>query len=104
MEMPKLIKGQNGHDVTYDEQPLSPKASLALRGHSPTGFSWGYGGSGPAQLALALLLHHTQDEEFSLRWYQQFKEDVIARLPSPDFVLLVTQIEAWVERKQREAA
>jgi hypothetical protein len=26
-----------------------------VRNHSPTGIEWGYGGSGPAQLALALL-------------------------------------------------
>ncbi len=28
---------------------------LDIRNHSPTGFEWGYGGSGPAQLALALV-------------------------------------------------
>jgi len=26
-----------------------------IRNHSPTGFNWGYSGSGPAQLALAIL-------------------------------------------------
>jgi hypothetical protein len=26
-----------------------------VRSHSPSGFEWGYGGSGPAQLALAIL-------------------------------------------------
>lgn len=36
--------------------PLDPK--LKLVNHSPTGFSWGYGGSGPAQLALAILADH----------------------------------------------
>lgn len=34
--------------------PLHP--SLRLRNHSPTGFEWGYLGSGPSQLALALVL------------------------------------------------
>src|SRR6059036_1653610 len=29
---------------------------LEIRNHSPTGFQWGYAGSGPAQLALALLV------------------------------------------------
>lgn len=29
-----------------------------IRNHSPTGFEWGYGGSGPAQLALAILADH----------------------------------------------
>ena len=28
--------------------------SLAVRNHSPTGPAWGYDGSGPAQLALAI--------------------------------------------------
>lgn len=34
-------------------RPLSLR--LDLRNHSPEGFEWGYGGSGPAQLALAIL-------------------------------------------------
>lgn len=29
-----------------------------IRNHSPTGFEWGYNGSGPAQLALAILADH----------------------------------------------
>jgi hypothetical protein len=45
---------------------------LELRNHSPTGFAWGYGGSGPAQLALALLVDATQDQTLALRHYQDF--------------------------------
>ena len=30
--------------------------------HSPDGFSWGYQGSGPSQLAIAMLAHHFWDE------------------------------------------
>jgi hypothetical protein len=33
--------------------PLPLRCDLV--NHSPTGFSWGYAGSGPAQLALAIL-------------------------------------------------
>ena len=42
---------------------VRPERSLRVRNHSPDGFSWGDGGSGPAQLALALLLgnHHGGD-------------------------------------------
>jgi hypothetical protein len=29
-----------------------------IRNHSPDGFNWGYGGSGPSQLALAILADH----------------------------------------------
>jgi hypothetical protein len=31
--------------------------------NSPTGFGWGYGGSGPAQLALALLADSLGDND-----------------------------------------
>jgi hypothetical protein len=71
--------------VMCDGERLSPRASLAVRNHSPDGFNWGYGGSGPAQLALGLMLDFLDDEpharEIAQHHYQQFKWDVIARLP-----------------------
>jgi len=39
-------------EVWLNDKPLSPGPSQAVYNHSPTGFSWGYEGSGPAQLAL----------------------------------------------------
>ena len=51
---------------------------LSLRNHSPTGFAWGYGGSGPAQLALALLMDATGDKELALQHYQEFKWRFVA--------------------------
>jgi len=57
---------------------LSPIVSLMVRDHSPDGFQWGYSGSGPAQLALALLLNVTGDPETSQEFYQAFKESVVA--------------------------
>ena len=41
--------------------------------HSPTGFEWGYVGSGPAQLSLALLADALGDDERAQDLYQQFK-------------------------------
>lgn len=41
--------------------------------HSPTGFAWGYRGSGPTQLALAILLRMTGNTDFSLLTYHTFK-------------------------------
>lgn len=58
--------------------PLTP--SLKVRNHSPTGFSWGYGGSGPAQLALAILLDYCGKTK-ALRYYQDFKWRTVARWP-----------------------
>lgn len=70
--------------VTLDGKALSPAPSLALRNHSPDGFNWGYGGSGPSQLALAVLLA-VGGSEFALERYHDFKSNVIARIPQEDF-------------------
>ena len=59
---------------------LTPERSLELANHSPTGFEWGYGGSGPAQLALALLLDYTNDEEVALAHYTEFKNEAVSQL------------------------
>ena len=40
--------------VTADGAPLDWRSSLAVRNHSPTRPAWGYGGSGAAQLELAI--------------------------------------------------
>jgi hypothetical protein len=38
--------------------PILLDPRLDLYNHSPNGFEWGYSGSGPAQLALAILADH----------------------------------------------
>ena len=76
------LKGKiSTRTVWLDGVLLSPKRSQKVYNHSPDGFSWGYGGSGPAQLALAVMLELTGDS----RGYQKFKWDVIAKLPQTDF-------------------
>ena len=63
-----------------DQEQLTPERSLELANHSPSGFEWGYGGSGPAQLALALLLDYTDNEEVALAEYNAFKIEVVSQL------------------------
>ena len=63
-----------------DQERLTPEQSLELANHSPSGFAWGYEGSGPAQLALALLLDYTDDEEVALTHYTEFKDEVVSQL------------------------
>jgi len=75
---------------------LLPDRSQKLRNHSPTGFNWGYAGSGPAQLALALLLHYLNDDDKALQYYQRFKEDVIMVLPQEDFNLNEDVVIRWL--------
>ena len=39
------------------------------KGHSPSGFEWGYLGSGPAQLALAILCDYLGEPQLAVRFY-----------------------------------
>jgi hypothetical protein len=87
---------EGGYLVKVDGKELSLKPSQKLRNHSPTGFCWGYSGSGPAQLALALLLHAGIPKEDALDLYQDFKARHISGLPNgKDFVVEI-DIQAWV--------
>jgi Family of unknown function (DUF6166) len=66
-----------------------------LRNHSPCGINWGYGGSGPAQLALALLAHYTRDDDLALRLHQRFKRAFVSRW-GDHWELPGLFIEAWL--------
>lgn len=63
-----------------EHEPLTPNRSLDLVRHSPAGFDWGYTGSGPAQLACALLLDYTDNETVAQQHYIQFRNDVVSQL------------------------
>lgn len=54
--------------------------ALTYVNHSPDGLSWGYGGSGPAQCAAAILMDLFQDWTVVEPIYQDFKSRVIAPL------------------------
>jgi len=74
-------------------------------GHSPDGFEWGYYGSGPSQLAYAMLKKWLienkgySDEDASLlsfNNYQNFKFDFTSRF-SPEWALSADKINDWWE-------
>lgn len=77
-----------------------------LRLHSPSGFEWGYLGSGPAQLALAICADVLGNDERAVRVYQRFKEKMLAPLFGDDFRLseeLAREVIADIEREQPDA-
>lgn len=92
---------REGHAVivTVNGQPLVPR--LDLWNHSPTGFEWGYGGSGPAQLALALLADYFGNDDQALALHQSFKWAVVARLPKPAWTLTSADIAQAVRSIQQ---
>ena len=76
---------------------IKPEWSQSVYNHSPDGFSWGYGGSGPAQLALGIILVFLP-QACALKIYQDFKRDVIAALPiNKDFELSPDDIREWIK-------
>ena len=79
-----------------DGAPLGWRSSLAVRNHSPTGPAWGYGSSGPAQLALAVLLAVT-DAATAERFYQQFEWSVIAPIEADRWALDAGDVLNWME-------
>lgn len=69
------------------ERVLDPRPSQRLWNHSPAGFEWGYFGSGPAQLALAILFDglmrlgvpKEEAEQIAKRRHQEFKALHVSR-------------------------
>ena len=60
--------------------PLEHRCTPGDRCHSPTGFNHGYGGSGPTELARAILWDYLGFKPHP-SLYQEFKREVVARLP-----------------------
>ena len=76
---------------------------LDLWNHSPTGFEFGYGGSGPAQLALAILADCCGDE-LAVKYHQAFKWAVIARIPAPGGSITGTFVRDMLAKLQADRA
>ena len=90
----KITGNFETREVLVNGKLLDPGPSLKIWNHSPDGFNWGYEGSGPAQLALAILLLVT-DKEIAVRCHQEFKRQVIARLPQADFEIRI-DVKHWL--------
>lgn len=82
--------------------------------HSPTGFEWGYGGSGPADLALSILAdyfgEHPATETVATGSYkcwalhQLFKWERIGPAPHEGFEITDGEIAAFVNAHQEALA
>jgi len=83
--------------------------------HSPTGFNCGYAGSGPSDLALALLVHHLGEdptlvheiwrnkvgnESTALKLHRRFTQDIMPLIQLGDgehYNLTSEQIGLWLD-------
>ena len=97
-------KAMGVYDLVLQRRPDGvPEVNIphAIVHHSPTGFEWGYGGSGPADLALNILSAMIGPEaarEGGL--YQKFKWDFIAGLPHEGGTIKAVDIEAWLKENR----
>ena len=73
-------------------RPLRPRNDI--RNHSPTGFEWGYGGSGPAQLALALVADCCGAKQAEPPIYQRVKGMLVVGLASEGWTLTEEEVRA----------
>jgi len=87
-------------DDEHGTRMLDPRNDLM--NHSPNGFEWGYGGSGPAQLALAILADALQDDERALRLHQRFKDRMIAPIDGDEFTMTAARVRHVVLEIEKE--
>lgn len=82
---------------TIRERDLDFAGGVAF--HSPDGFAWGYGGSGPTELSRAILFD-VFGEELAPATVARYTSDVIARLEcsSTSWSIHESDIRAYVER------
>jgi hypothetical protein len=78
---------------------ITPDRSLKVNNHSPTGFEFGYGGSGPAQLALAILLDFTNDNKIASALHQELKWRFIAPMKHPGGEISEVQIKEFLREQ-----
>jgi hypothetical protein len=80
-------------EVRVDGKVLDPGVSQKIFNHSPDGFAWGYGGSGPAQLALAILLAVGIPARVAVAQHHRFKAKFVQHLERASFVLEVDVVD-----------
>lgn len=81
--------------VVVDGHPLPPCNDIM--NHSPDGFAWGYEGSGPAQLALAIMVNeYGCDLEKHPIHYQELKRGIVAKFHPTGFSCTSEQIRDWI--------
>jgi hypothetical protein len=94
---------KGGPVVTVNGEPLDPRNDL--HNHSPDGFEWGYPGSGPAQLALAILADHLGDDDQAINLHQRFKWAVVAKLPERKWTITSRDVDVALHRiREREGS
>lgn len=84
--------------VFVNDEQLELGPSFEVVQHSPDGFAWGYSGSGPSQLAMAILLKAGLSKAEALRLYHKFRDEFLAGLPRASFSIDV-DVATWTSQQ-----
>jgi hypothetical protein len=95
------IEGTEAREVFVEGRRLTPGRSQRVFNHSPDGFNWGYAGSSPAQLALAILLAHGLSDSAAVQLHQAFKRDFVQRWPTGQAFGVEVDLFDWLQRQPR---
>lgn len=72
-----------------------------LLNKSPTGFEWGYLGSGPGQAAFAILYDHSAgDQDLAQRLHLEFMAAWLARRRQDAWCITEDQIATWLRNRR----
>lgn len=79
--------------------PLAPLDQRREVRHSPSGFQWGYSGSGPTELARAILVHFypKDDRVRHPRCYRSFRDTFLSGIKADCFTLEEGVVRGWYE-------
>ena len=98
----KVYRGYNrgghqasSHLVTVTEDGQERMLEHRVR-HSPTGMSWGYSGSGCADLARSLLWDHLGEEPRPAA-YQALKFAFVTKWPIEGWELTTDELDQWLD-------
>lgn len=104
----RLPSGEVRASVVHRPKDIIPLKHIEK--HSPDGFNFGYGGSGPADLALSILCDWFGEDprpidlnrgKFKAQaYYQDFKWQFIAPIKGEKFVLMGAEIAEFIHRSR----
>lgn len=108
---------RQGIDIVLTRDSTGAHANIpqSVIHHSPAGFEFGYGGSGPADLALNILNFFVPADgqpkvtcfqgscsRFAWDYHQEFKWAFIASLPREGGVIRAAMIREWINQRLRK--
>jgi len=96
--------------VKREANTVKSNIPRTINHHSPSGFNYGYPGSGASELALNIMNFYYPGNkqkvgeysvsEITFRLYQRFKEEFIAIQKEDSFKIDTKDIKCWVEKNE----